>query len=291
MNLPDNDAKQALDELNSEKDNSTEQTITNLGQVSDKYSEIVSKIREIRNLKEDELELSERMLAIEKARDELEKARTERNVKVFNAATGRFEYQANIENINNAQDNLNNAVTSANKLIIDRALKDIENLGNGISDEKVTGIIDKWIGQMQDGGDIGKSDLVNFIQEGVKEETGYEYKYPKTYDRGGILQGIGGIKATSSNEIVLGPDMTNQILSPTSNQQFSRFVSDLGLLFGASRAFARSPEVIPNNINTQSNFNNRNGGNDYYLNGVSIGSDAASRYTLQELFNTMLLTN
>ena len=100
-----------------------------------------------------------------------------------------------------------------------------------------------------------------------------------TYDEGGILNGIGGIKATNAPETVLPPELTQKILSPSSNAEFSAFARSMGLLFGASKDFAARNEIIHNNGATNNNDNRA-----YTVNGVPISANDARTKTIAELF-------
>ena len=54
------------------------------------------------------------------------------------------------------------------------------------------------------------------------------------YDSGGVLKGLGGIKATREDEIVLPPDITKAMLSPSANSAFQTRLSELYYLYGIS---------------------------------------------------------
>lgn len=105
------------------------------------------------------------------------------------------------------------------------------------------------------------------------------------YDNGGILSGLGGIKATTQDEIILPPDIASKILEPSSNSQFKAFTDSLGLLFGITSQIAQ-PSITPNG---SGNITNNNGAT-YVINGVSIGQQAAETYTIAEIFRTMNLS-
>lgn len=52
------------------------------------------------------------------------------------------------------------------------------------------------------------------------------------YDSGGVLRGIGGIKATVRDEMVLPPDVTAKMLKPSADARFRARVNELGGLYG-----------------------------------------------------------
>lgn len=54
----------------------------------------------------------------------------------------------------------------------------------------------------------------------------------KKYDGGGVLHGLGGIKATVDDEMVLPPDVTAKMLKPSADARFRARVNELGGLYG-----------------------------------------------------------
>ena len=52
------------------------------------------------------------------------------------------------------------------------------------------------------------------------------------YDSGGVLHGMGGIKATVDDEMVLPPDVTAKMLKPSADARFRARVNELGGLYG-----------------------------------------------------------
>ena len=54
----------------------------------------------------------------------------------------------------------------------------------------------------------------------------------KKYDSGGVLHGLGGIKATADDEMVLPPDVTAKMLKPSADARFRARVNELGGLYG-----------------------------------------------------------
>ena len=103
----------------------------------------------------------------------------------------------------------------------------------------------------------------------------------RKYDNGGVLSGLGGIKATERPETVNDPDLTAKILSPSSNEQFSNYVRDMNLLFGASESYAKRPAVTTFHGGTTTN----NNGNTYVINGMSISQEQADNYSVSEIFS------
>lgn len=66
-------------------------------------------LKEAHDIREEDTAEAEKLLAVEKARIALENAQNERTVRVYNAATGQWEWQANAETVKSARENLENA--------------------------------------------------------------------------------------------------------------------------------------------------------------------------------------
>lgn len=100
------------------------------------------------------------------------------------------------------------------------------------------------------------------------------------YDKGGILHGLGGIKATNQPETVLDPTLTKKILEPSSNSNFTNFAKSLGILFGASDNLART------SYTTNNGATNNNDNRNYTINGVPFTQQQVNTHTLGELLET-----
>ena len=66
-------------------------------------------LKESHELRKQETEEAEKLLAVEQARIALENAENERNVRIYNAATGQWEWVANPQTVKSARDNLQSA--------------------------------------------------------------------------------------------------------------------------------------------------------------------------------------
>lgn len=58
---------------------------------------------------------------------------------------------------------------------------------------------------------------------------------------GGVLRGMGGIKATAQDEMILDPALTRAMLSPSADRTFRQRASMLGYLFGAGGQYGAAP--------------------------------------------------
>lgn len=106
-------------------------------------------------------------------------------------------------------------------------------------------------------------------------------KYVGEYDDGGVLNGLGGIKATPLTESVNDPTMTAKILSPTSNSRFAEFTKNLGLMFGVAEKVGGGANggVTTNNNGDISDNHSIN----YYINGLNINEETANNYSLKDI--------
>ena len=91
------------------------------------------------------------------------------------------------------------------------------------------------------------------------------------FDRGGILRGRGGIKATTLDEMVLPPAMTANLLNAEMNGSFDALLNHLGIITSAANAYGRG------NIGSQHN------GDVYEMNGVTISEGQARVMTVYDL--------
>ena len=101
------------------------------------------------------------------------------------------------------------------------------------------------------------------------------------YDRGGVLHGKGGIKATNKPEIILDPELTTKILRPGSEAQFRAFADAMHLMFERGGRTRAEMPVIRNPSVTDSHNTS------YTVNGIPISSGSAERYTIAELFRML----
>ena len=92
------------------------------------------------------LSLEERRLAVEKAREALREAQENRTTRVYNEASGQWEYQADAKNVQTAQDNLKKAVDALNEFIVEAAWDEVAQAveKGSVSESEVLAILEKW---------------------------------------------------------------------------------------------------------------------------------------------------
>lgn len=116
--------------------------------------------------------------------------------------------------------------------------------------------------------------LGDLIQAQYDEHTGKWYASDGTplFDTGGIARGLGVMqKATTEDEVVLSPALSNLVLTPQKNREFAQFAQSMGLLFGAAQHFGSaefSREAVSNNVTDR---------HDITINGVTIGESMLRR--------------
>lgn len=80
----------------------------------------------------------------------------------------------------------------------------------------------------------------SYTSNKVSDQTKSDYessggKYDK-YDSGGVLRGLGGIKATEEDEMILPPDITAAMLTPAADATFQARLAELGSCMEQSAA-------------------------------------------------------
>lgn len=218
-------------------------------------------LKKARDTEEDRLELEEKILAVTEAQAKFANAQAERNVRMYNAATGQWEWIADQKAVQSAKDQLKKAQDALDKFRKDQeydaavaAIKAQQDAVNARYDElenKWKEILESVEEPLREIADI-LADVARSGTDRQKGETGNVkslaeliadfiatnpsgWKLPG-YDSGGVLRGMGGVKATSEDEIVLGPALSAKILTPTPNAQFDAFARALGAVYGMPNA-------------------------------------------------------
>ena len=104
----------------------------------------------------------------------------------------------------------------------------------------------------------------------------------KKYDSGGILRGLGGIKATSQDEIVIPPLLAEKMLEPSADSSFQKRMSELGWLYGAVERGGTMPGKTVMSRTSYDHY-----GDSYSVNGVQIGAEAADRLTVAQVMRAL----
>lgn len=97
------------------------------------------------------------------------------------------------------------------------------------------------------------------------------------YDSGGILHGMGGIKATRADEIVLPPSVAKRMLTPAADSVFEKRLSELSYLYSEKNN-------VPTSVagNTENRIGSQHNGNVYQFGGVQISEQDAKQMSVYE---------
>lgn len=88
------------------------------------------------------------------------------------------------------------------------------------------------------------------------------------YDSGGVLHGLGGIKATVDDEMVLPPDVTRKLLTPSSDNRAREVIAGMRLALNDRTPYGKSLAGVTNNSTDSHDVS-------YCVNGVPISTDMA----------------
>jgi TP901 family phage tail tape measure protein len=99
----------------------------------------------------------------------------------------------------------------------------------------------------------------------------------RKYDSGGVLHGLGGIKATVDDEMVLPPDVTAKMLKPSADSRFRARVNELGGLYGETPV---SRSVAGNSDNRSYSDHS---GPTYNVKGITLTEQQAEHLTVAQM--------
>lgn len=268
-------------------------------------------LKKARDTEEDRLELEEKILAVTEAQAKLANAQAERNVRMYNAATGQWEWIADQKAVQSAKDQLKKAQDALDKYRKDQeydaavaAIKAQQDAVNARYDElenKWKEILESVEEPLREIADI-LADVAKSGTDRQKGETGNVkslaeriadfiatnpsgWKLPG-YDSGGVLRGMGGVKATNEDEIILGPALSAKILTPTPNAQFDAFARALGAVYGMPNAGIPTAPTNSYGASTDSHDTVYS-----FPGGINLTEQQANTTTLGELARQLRILN
>lgn len=97
------------------------------------------------------------------------------------------------------------------------------------------------------------------------------------YDSGGVLRGMGGIKATMRDEMVLPPDITERLLKPSSEPVFRQRMDEMRCLLGMTPVSQSVAGSADNRSYTD------HSGAEYHINGITMTQEQAERTPIAEI--------
>ena len=123
--------------------------------------------------------------------------------------------------------------------------------------------------------DSGKSNQQRYLESLVESGNYGQKEWAKDqlnkglYDSGGVLDGIGGIKATTKDETVFGPELSSKLLSPQKSKEFLNSATALTKILDNSSALSsmlnRFADLVSGNNSVP------NDSHDVYFNGNPLG--------------------
>lgn len=96
------------------------------------------------------------------------------------------------------------------------------------------------------------------------------------------MEGLGGIKATERDEIVIPPFLAEKMLEPSADSTFQKRMSELGWLYGAGN---RGNSPLEKTVMSRTSYDHY--GDSYSVNGVQIGAEAADRLTVAQVMRAL----
>lgn len=109
------------------------------------------------------------------------------------------------------------------------------------------------------------------------------------YDSGGILHGIGGIKATRDDEMILPPKMTKALLDAERNGSFDALLGHLGIVTAAAQSYAGFGNGF-----TRNSIGSQHNGDVYEFGNITLSEQQARSmtvYDLAQMSRTLSLQN
>jgi TP901 family phage tail tape measure protein len=250
----------------------TEDIFITLSQLSSNtLSSIADKFKEIRDATQEAYDFEEKKKAVLEAEQALADAYNEREVRIYNAQTGRWEMKSRQADIQKAQENLDKARLDAENSAYNEIIKDLES-GN-TTNEAILAIIAKWQGA------YGNGDF-SHVSESVK----------KVLSEFGV--DLTNSKAEEKSEVTDKPDtipemiekLNKKIFEEVSDEEFAKNVKEKQLLFGTSKSIASAVgNLIYNNPRTNNDSHN------VIMNGITIPRDVAQGHSILDIFSLIPL--
>nr|DAE55178.1 MAG TPA: minor tail protein [Caudoviricetes sp.] len=269
---------------------SSEETKDNVEYIKKDISEIgdtlrdkvVNALKEARDATQEAYDYEEKKKKVLEAEQALLEAKNQRNVAVFNDATGRFEFVRNEKDVQDAQEKLD----EARKDVEDEAYAEIsDEIKNGnATNEKILEIIAKWA-EAYGSGDF--STIKDDIAAIIKKETGIDIngsaeEEEKTTDDNASSDGTeskGSTLGKLASGIVNG---TKGLIEGLLNFAGNQSNSASGLLFGAIKNTASDIIASKNTTNNQTT-------NNYIANGIQLTRERAENNSFSSVLEAVVM--
>ena len=269
---------------------SSEETKDNVDYIKKDISEIgdtlrdkvVNALKEARDATQEAYDYEEKKKKVLEAEQALLEAKNQRNVAVFNDATGRFEFVRNEKDVQDAQEKLDKARNDVEDEAYAEISDEIKN-GNA-TNEKILEIIAKWA-EAYGSGDF--STIKDDIAAIIKKETGIDIngsaeEEEKTTDDSASSDGTeskGSALGKLASGIVNG---TKGLIEGLLNFAGNQSNSASGLLFGAIKNTASDIVASKNTTNNQTT-------NNYIANGINITKERADNSSFSSVLEAVVM--
>lgn len=130
-------------------------------------------------------------------------------------------------------------------------------------------------GSSSSSSDSGKSNQQRYLESLVESGNYGQKEWAKDqlnkglYDSGGVLEGMGGIKATTKDETVFGPDLSSKLLSPQKSKEFLNSATALTKILDNSSALSAMLNRFADLVSGGNSV--ANDSHDVYFNGNPLG--------------------
>lgn len=254
----------------------------------------IDALKEEKEIEDEELEIEEKRLAVAEAAKKLKDAENQRNVRVYNAKTGQWEWRAKQSDIDNATKDLESAGKNYDDALKNKQISDLEKqktslegIWSAIIDNKAhyTTIIAKM------------QEISTQWRLGDEEER--EYYANVNFALGSIIGAVRGddgvwtkdgrnlysygnkTSPVTFKDKMIYPALTKNLLGVTPPDVFRDYSRQLGLSYGGSQAY------MTNGYPTYRNGGSVDYSKSYSVNGIPITQQMAQNNTIDELFRMM----
>lgn len=130
-------------------------------------------------------------------------------------------------------------------------------------------------GSSSSSSDSGKSNQQRYLESLVESGNYGQKEWAKDqlnkglYDSGGVLDGVGGIKATTKDETVFGPDLSSKLLSPQKSKEFLNSATALTKILDNSSVLSAMLNRFADLVSGGNSV--ANDSHDVYFNGNPLG--------------------
>lgn len=106
----------------------------------------------------------------------------------------------------------------------------------------------------------------------------YDENGNRAYDYGGVLRGMGGIKATRRDELILPPDLTQAVLRPALDRKTAAALDMMRAIYGTGSAVSPLAALMG-----RSSIGTQNNGDTFVINGMDVSQRVSMGTTIGEL--------